>query len=228
MLPPLQIVYCDNHVLVVYKPAGVPTQADASGDVDLVSLAKQWVGHTFAKPGAVYLGLLHRLDRPARGLVAFARTSKAAARLSAQFAGHSAQKTYQVVVQGRPPQQSAVLVDWLKPSEGSTQVVRPGQGQEARLSYQVLQQRDDQTLLQVALQTGRKHQIRCQLAHLGCPVVGDLRYGARAALPDRSIALLASRLVLEHPTLHTPMDLQSPLPPGWPWRIAEPRWNEPV
>jgi 23S rRNA pseudouridine1911/1915/1917 synthase len=225
MLLAQHIVYSDNHLLVVYKPAGIPTQADASGDVDLVTLAKAWVAHEFAKPGAVYLGLLHRLDRPARGLVALARTSKAAARLSAQFAGHTTRKTYRVVVHGCPPTPRGTLEHWLQPGEVHTRVVGPEQGQYAKLDYTLLSKQGQQSLLEVALYTGRKHQIRCQLAQIGCPVVGDLRYGAPQPLPDRSIALLAFALGLEHPTLHTPLLLQAPEPPGWPWRINEPRFT---
>lgn len=217
----LQVLHCDNHLLVVHKPAGMPVQADSSGDADLLTLAKQWVGRQFAKPGAVYLGLVHRLDRPAQGVVVLARTSKAAARLSAQFRDHTTEKVYEAVVVGRPEPAHGNCEDWLLPSENSTRVARTGEGQLARLQYHTLAVAGALAQVQVVLETGRKHQIRVQLASRGWPVQGDLRYGAAHPLPDKSIALWAKSLVVDHPTLGTRMQFDGPTPPGWPFALAE-------
>lgn len=217
----MQVLYCDNHVLVAYKPAGLPTQADDSGDPDLLTLARQWIGHKYAKPGQVFAGLVHRLDRPARGLVAIARTSKGAARLSEQFRARSVTKIYEVVVRGRPAPASGSLSDWLVSDERGSRIAAPGQGVLATLDYQVRDQHGELTLLEVALHSGRKHQIRVQLASRGWPVLGDLRYGAREPLPDRSIALLARRLEFDHPTTRERLVFVAADPPGWPWRPDE-------
>ncbi|MSQ85040.1 MAG: RNA pseudouridine synthase [Myxococcales bacterium] len=221
----LKILHCDNHLLVVDKPAGLPVQADDSGDPDLLSLAKEWIGRQFSKPGAVYCGLVHRLDRPARGVLVLARTSKAAARLSAQFAGHTCEKRYRAVVWGHVQPDTAELIDQLLPSAGSTAVVAVG-GQLAVLRYVVVERSHHQTLLDITLQTGRKHQIRVQLAARGWPIVGDLRYGAPRALPDRSIALWAATLTVDHPTRPERLTFAAEPPAGWPWHLEsrlEPR-----
>ena len=219
----LTILYSDNHLLVVVKPGGVPIQADASGDTDLLSLAKAWVKQEFAKPGAVFLGLVHRLDRPARGVVVFARTSKAAARMSEQFRMRSCHKVYEAVVCGQPPESETELCDWLKPGEGTTRLAVVGQGQEARLRMRRLASQGNQSVVEIVLLTGRKHQIRAQLAVRGWPILGDLRYGATAALPDRCIALWAKSLAIDHPISRERLTFVAPPPPGWPWAPCEPR-----
>lgn len=222
----MKVLHTDNHLLVVYKPGGVPVQADDTGDPDLLTQAKAWLAAEFRKPGAVWLGLVHRLDRPARGVVVLARTSKAAARLSAQFAGRSTDKVYRVVVHSRPPQDQGTLAHAIESDERGSRVVAEGRGKPARLDYQVIEHEvvagRPLSLLEVRLHTGRKHQIRLQLSTLGCPVLGDLRYGAPAPLPDRNIALLAWRLGLDHPTRGERLCFESPLPPGWPWQPHEP------
>jgi 23S rRNA pseudouridine1911/1915/1917 synthase len=217
----VQILFDDNHLLVVYKPGGLPVQADATGDPDLLTLGKQWVAQRFAKPGNVYLGLVHRLDRPARGVVVLARTSKSASRLSEQFRTRSVEKTYQIVVLGRPREDEGKLEHWLVPGESGTRVGRTGEGQRAELDYRVVETRGETTLCEVRLHTGRKHQIRVQFAAIGCPVLGDLRYGAPAPLPDRCIALLAARLSFDHPTTRERLTFSAPEPPGWPWHPDE-------
>lgn len=225
----MQVLYFDNHLLVTYKPGGLPVQADVTGDPDLLTLAKAWVGREFHKPGAVFLGLVHRLDRPARGLVVLARTSKAAARLTEQFRSRTVQKTYRVVVHGRPRQPEGLLQHWLQADDplwsgtGGVRVVPPGHGKESSLGYRLLEERGPLSLLEVDLHTGRKHQIRAQLSAIGCPVLGDLRYGAPAPLADRNIALLAWRLQLDHPTTRERLTWTAPEPPGWPWAPHEPQ-----
>lgn len=214
----MQVLYADNHLLVVYKPGGLPVQADASGDVDLLTLGKAWIKEQKQKPGDVYLGLVHRLDRPARGVVVLGRTSKAAARLSEQFRTHTVEKTYRVVVHGKPKLSSGTLRDWLDSDDRGSRIVAPGRGKESVLDYRVLQSQGALTELEIALHTGRKHQIRCQLANLGHPVLGDLRYGAGEPLPDKCIALLAYRLALTHPTTKERLVFVAPDVAGWPWQ----------
>ncbi len=213
----MHVLHCDNHVIVVYKPAGVPVQADDSGDLDLLSRTRRWIEVEFRKPGKAFVGLVHRLDRPARGLVAIARTSKGAARLSEQFRSRTVSKRYQAVVHGIPPQAQGELRDWLLSDEKGSRITKTGVGAEASLRYQVAAVRSGRALLDIDLLTGRKHQIRVQLASRGWPIVGDLRYGAALPLPDRSIALLAQRLSFDHPTAALRLSFEAPPPPGWPW-----------
>lgn len=202
----VEIVYCDNHVLVAVKPPNVPAQADASGDADMLTLMKAYVKEAYDKPGAVYLGLVHRLDRPVGGLMAFARTSKAAARLSAQLREHTMQREYLAVVRGDAPEQ-ARLVDML-PREDMPP-------QEAILSYDCLARVDGLSLLHVRLETGRKHQIRIQLSSAGLPIWGDARYGN--GKPGEQIALWGAVLRFAHPTQKELCTFTSHPPSTYPW-----------
>jgi 23S rRNA pseudouridine1911/1915/1917 synthase len=213
------VFFEDNHLLAVYKPSGLLVQGDRSGDICLLDLGKQWLKALYNKPGKVFLGMVHRLDRPVAGVVLFARTSKAAARLSRQFRERSVEKTYLAVVDGTLPKESGRLVNHIERTDRQSRVVSTstGSSQEASLHYRVLGRDGKKSLLQIRLETGRRHQIRIQLAHMGCPILGDLRYGAAAALPGRQIALLAHHLVVDHPTRGEPVVLTCPLPQGWPW-----------
>ena len=222
----------DNHLLVLYKPAGLLVQGDETGAANLLDLAKEWVKLRHHKPGSVFLGLVQRLDRPVAGVMLFARTSKAAARLSAQLRARRTGKVYLAVVEGRMPSGRGELTDHFERQDRLSRIVpQPTpSSREARLSYRVLEAAGDRSLVAVGLQTGRKHQIRLQLAHVGCPIVGDVRYGARAALPSRQIALLAREITLEHPTRRETLVFACPLPGGWPWPGADvaenaPFWN---
>jgi 23S rRNA pseudouridine1911/1915/1917 synthase len=226
----MHVLHCDNHLIIAYKPAGVPVQADESGDLDLLSRARRWIEVEFHKPGKAFIGLVHRLDRPARGLVALARTSKGAARLSEQFRSRSVTKRYQAVVRGVPSQPQGELRDWLVSDDKGSRVVASGQGAESALLYRVAEVRQGCARLEIDLLTGRKHQIRVQLASRGWPILGDLRYGGLAVraggqavepLADRSIALLAWQLELDHPTRAERLSFEAPLPPGWPWAPDE-------
>lgn len=193
-----KIIYCDNHVLVAVKPPNLPSQADASGDMDMLTLMKQYVKAKYDKPGAVYLGLLHRLDRPVGGLMAFARTSKAAARLSAQLREHAMRREYLAAVRGVAPE-FARLEDSIGEKE-----------QSAILEYTRLDEKNGVSLLHIRLETGRKHQIRIQLAHAGLPIWGDARYGG--GMPGQQIALWGARLTFEHPTTREMLTFTAPPP----------------
>lgn len=204
----LRVLHADNHLLVVAKPAGVPTVPDASGDESLLDQARAWVKREKHKPGAVYLGVVHRLDRPVSGLVVFARTSKAAARLTAAFRTRAVEKVYWGVAARAPAEREGVLEQWLRKDERSNRVEVTSEGtageKRARTAWRVLAQvgRGAQTrvLLELRPETGRPHQLRVAAATLGCPLLGDLKYGAREPLPDKSIALHARELGLSHPT----------------------------
>jgi 23S rRNA pseudouridine1911/1915/1917 synthase len=222
---PLEVLYEDNHLLAVNKPAGLPTMGVAAGEPSLLEVAKAYIRQRHHKPGNVYLGTVSRLDAPVTGVTLFARTSKAAARLAAQFRGRDVEKTYWAIVVGCPHPRRAELVDWLVKDERHRRMHvaiagSPG-AQEARLTYELLHEYSAHSLLQVRLETGRKHQIRLQLASRGHAIVGDRKYGSDDAFAA-GIALHARRLAVEHPTLHTPLMITAPLPRSWgKWVSAE-------
>lgn len=204
-----EIIYEDNHLLVTVKAPNTLTQSDNTGDESLHEMCKAYIKEKYQKPGEVYLGLVHRLDRPVGGLVAFARTSKAASRLSEQLRSHHMEREYLAVVQGSDIPDEAALQDWLEKDEttGNVRVVKSGKAgaQEAKLRYRVLARcpEDDTALVHVRLQTGRKHQIRVQLANSGHPIVHDMRYGK--GVRGESIALWGAVLRFDHPTQKMPM-----------------------
>lgn len=218
--PRWPVLYVDNHLLAVYKPAGLLVQGDLTADPCLLDLARSWIKDRFQKPGNVFLGLVHRLDRPVSGLVLFARTTKAASRLSAVFRESRAIKIYLAVVEGRPNRGSATLVHGLARRKAGGVSVLPTETpgtQRAELHYRTLACADQRSLLAVQLKTGRKHQIRAQLAHEGCPIVGDVRYGAPSTLPHRAIALHAWKLIVPHPTKGEAVEISCPIPFNWAW-----------
>ena len=210
----IRVLYEDNHLLVVEKPANVPVQADASGDEDLLTACKGYIKEKYAKPGEVYLGLVHRLDRPVGGVMVFARTSKAAARLTEQFSAHRARKRYAAIVEGSAPGEGR-LADFLWKDErtNTTSVVPEGTpgAKLAKLSFRTLAREGDLSLLDVDLQTGRPHQIRVQLSHAGFPIHGDQRYNPAAQVGEQ-IRLWAYALTIVHPTLKEEMTFYA-LPP---------------
>jgi 23S rRNA pseudouridine1911/1915/1917 synthase len=215
----LEVLYEDNHLLVVNKPAGLPTQGAAAGHDSLVNRAKEYLRWKYNKPGNVYIGVVSRLDAVVTGLVVLARTSKAAARLSEQFREADVAKIYWAAVEAPPLQRSTKLVDWLAKDEQRRKMVVVGPedagAQQASLLFRRL---DDlpqkRSLLEVNLETGRKHQIRVQLAHYGCPIVGDFKYGASQPFSS-GIALHARRLSIMHPIKHDRFDIMAPLPDSW-------------
>jgi len=217
----LDILYEDNHLLAVYKPAGVLSQGDETGDPTLLDAAKAWLKDKYAKPGNVFLGLVHRLDRPVAGVLLFARTSKAASRLSAEFREGRVEKLYRAVVEGKPEPAEGTLKGHLVKDEEAkrSRLVDAGTAgaREAELHYRVLGTAEGASLLEITPRTGRSHQIRVQLAGIGHPIVGDVKYGARAPLPGGAIALYARMLSFKHPTRDETVEIAAGPPPGWPW-----------
>lgn len=210
-----KVLFEDNHLLALLKPAGMLTQGDATGDPSLMDLAKDYLSTKYAKPGNVFLGLVHRLDRPVGGVVLFARTSKAASRLSEQFRSRSVGKFYRAWVEGRMESSKARWEDTLAARQSRTEIVPPGSpdAQSASLAWKVIRQEESRALVEIELHTGRKHQIRAQFAGHGHPVQGDQRYGARQRFAVGQLALMAQRLVVEHPTTHLRITIEAPVPP---------------
>jgi 23S rRNA pseudouridine1911/1915/1917 synthase len=231
--PRWPVIYQDNHLLAIYKPSGLLVQGDRTGDISLLDLGKQWIKQRYHKPGQVFLGMVHRLDRPVAGVVLFARTSKAASRLSQQFRERTVDKAYLAVVHGALTNPSGQLTHHIERRDRVSRVVPAvtDASREAGLRYMVLGTDGETSLLRVSLETGRRHQIRLQLAHVGHPILGDLRYGADRPLPCRQIALLAQRLSVNHPTRGERLTLACPIPQGWPWpdvdmpRSHRPPWD---
>jgi 23S rRNA pseudouridine1911/1915/1917 synthase len=214
----LTVLFEDNHLLAVAKPAGLPTMGVATDKPSLLAEAKHYIKEKYAKAGNVYLGIVSRLDAPVTGVVLIARTSKAAARLTAQFRDHAVDKSYWALVEGHPEPAADELHDWVRKDERHRRMhiaaAANPEAREARLRYTTQRRMQRTTLLEVALLTGRKHQIRLQLAHHGWPVVGDRKYGATSPWPS-GIALHARQLTLTHPVRQTRLVLTAPLPDSW-------------
>ncbi|MDA0309407.1 MAG: RluA family pseudouridine synthase [Bacteroidetes bacterium] len=219
----VEVLWEDNHLLAVNKPPGMLVQPDLNEDFSLESWGKNYLAHKYDKPGAVFLGICHRLDRPVSGVVLMSRTSKALVRLNEQFKQREPKKIYHVLVEGAPKEEESTLVHWLvrhgKSNTSRVQSQASDQGQRAELSYKILEQGRTLSLLEVQLKTGRHHQIRAQLSAIGCPVVGDVKYGARRGLKDRSIALHAYSLEINHPVAKTQLLIQANYPPTPTWSI---------
>jgi 23S rRNA pseudouridine1911/1915/1917 synthase len=216
--PGLPILYEDNHLLVVSKPVGLVTQGAAAGRTSVLDLARAYLKQKYDKPGNVYLGIVSRLDASSTGVLVLARTSKAAGRLAEQFRAGRVEKTYWAVVQGHPEPASGECVDWIMKDDRLHRMIvtQPSHrlAQQARLTYRTRVTLERETLLEIDLQTGRKHQIRVQLAHRGHPILGDTKYGATTGFPA-GIALHARRLVIEHPVRREPLVIQAPCPASW-------------
>lgn len=222
----MQVVYEDNHIIIVYKESGEIVQGDKTGDVPLSETVKDYIKTKYHKPGNVFLGVVHRLDRPVSGLVIFARTSKAITRLNAMFKDGDIHKTYWAITKNAPAIPEATLTHWLTRNEKQNKSYAYDRevpnSKKARLAYRVIGHTDHYNLLEVHLMTGRHHQIRCQLAHMGCPIKGDLKYGAKRSNPDGSISLLSHSVEFVHPVSHELIHLDSPLPDDPLWHgIAE-------
>ena len=214
MLP----LYEDNHIIIVSKRSGEIVQGDKTGDEPLSETVKQYIKEKYHKPGNVFLGVVHRLDRPVWGLVVFAKTSKALIRLNKMFKEGQVHKTYWAITKNAPPAEEGVLTDWLVRNERQNKSYAHPQevpnAKKAVLKYRVIAHSDRYHLIEVNLLTGRHHQIRCQLANMGCAIKGDLKYGASRSNPDGSISLLARRIMFVHPVSKENIVVEAPLPPN--------------
>lgn len=217
----LEVLYEDNHLLVVNKRPGDIVQGDRTGDTPLSEIAKEYIKIKYNKPGNVYLGVVHRLDRPTSGVLVFARTSKALARLNQQFAERDTEKTYWAMVKEMPPKQEDRLVHFLvrnpKQNKSYAYPKEVPNSKKAVLRYRVVKKLKSYYLLEIALETGRHHQIRAQLAALGCPIKGDLKYGFDRSNADGSIHLHARKLLLTHPVQKEPLTIVAPPPADVLW-----------
>ncbi|MBO4984297.1 MAG: RNA pseudouridine synthase [Bacteroides sp.] len=217
----MTVVYEDNHIIIVNKTASEIVQGDKTGDTPLSESVKQYLKEKYQKPGNVFIGVVHRLDRPVSGLVLFAKTSKALSRLNEMFKTKEVKKTYWAVVKNRPPQEEGTLEHWLVKNEKQNKSYaydkeRP-QAKKAILHYRLIAASDNYNLLEIDLQTGRHHQIRCQLAKMGCPIKGDLKYGFPRSNPDGSICLHARFIRFIHPVSKELIEVEAPLPAGNLW-----------
>lgn len=221
----MTVVYEDNHLIIVNKTASEIVQGDKTGDTPLSETVKQYIKEKYAKPGNVFLGVVHRLDRPVSGLVVFAKTSKALARLNEMFRNSEVKKTYWAIVKQRPPQDEGELVNYLVRNEKQNKSYAYDKevknSKKAVLHYRLIGHSQNYFLLEVDLKTGRHHQIRCQLAKMGCPIKGDLKYGFARSNPDGSICLHAHRVKFVHPVSKELIDVTAPLPSGNLWNGFE-------
>ena len=227
----MQVVYEDNHIIIVSKESGEIVQGDKTGDTPLSETVKQYIKETHAKPGNVFLGVVHRLDRPVSGLVVFAKTSKALTRLNNMFRDGDVHKTYWAIVEKRGERfvvtdEFTTLEHWLVRNEKQNKSYaydreKPN-AKLAKLRYRVIGASERYTLLEVQLLTGRHHQIRCQLSAMGCPIKGDLKYGARRSNPDGSISLLARKVEFVHPVSKENICVEAPIPDDNLWKAISP------
>ena len=220
-----RILYEDNHVIVVNKMPSELTQGDKTGDATLPDLIKTYLKEKYQKPGNVFLGVVHRLDRPTSGALVFARTSKALERLNAQFRDKETNKVYWAIVSQKPSKDKGELIHYLKKNESQNKSYVVAEGtlgsKKAILYFQYIGNSERYHLLEIKLETGRHHQIRCQLAHMGCVIKGDLKYGDKRSNPDASICLHARTLSFEHPTTKERISVVAPLPKLGIWAAFE-------
>ncbi|MDD3211059.1 MULTISPECIES: RluA family pseudouridine synthase [Bacteroides] len=217
----MTVVYEDNHIIVVNKTSSEIVQGDKTGDIPLSETVKQYLKEKYQKPGNVFVGVTHRLDRPVSGLVVFAKTSKALSRLNEMFKNSEVKKTYWAIVKECPRELEGELVHYLVRNEKQNKSYAYDKevpdSKKAILHYRLIARSQNYNLLEVDLKTGRHHQIRCQLAKMGCPIKGDLKYGFARSNPDGSICLHARRISFIHPVSKEQIDLEAPVPPGNLW-----------
>lgn len=221
----MTVVYEDNHIIIVNKTASEIVQGDKTGDTPLSETVKQYLKEKYQKPGNVFIGVTHRLDRPVSGLVIFAKTSKALSRLNEMFKNSEVKKTYWAVVKNRPPKEEGELVNYLIRNEKQNKsyaydTEKPG-SKKAVLRYRLIGHSQNYHLLEVDLKTGRHHQIRCQLAKMGCSIKGDLKYGSPRSNPDGSICLHARSVRFVHPVSKEVIAVEAPVPAGNLWNGFE-------
>ena len=219
----MHIEYEDNHIIIVSKRSGEIVQGDKTGDKPLSESVKAYLKEAYTKPGNVFLGVVHRLDRPVEGLVVFAKTSKALSRLNEMFRTGAVRKTYWAITKNRPATPEGTLIHWLVRNEKQNKSYAYDHevlhSKKAELQYRIIAQGDRYTLLVIKLLTGRHHQIRCQLSHIGCPIKGDLKYGAPRSNTDGSISLLARHIAFTHPVSKEPVSVTAPLPDDTLWTV---------
>ncbi|MEW4451478.1 RluA family pseudouridine synthase [Bremerella sp. JC817] len=217
-MPPLEVLYEDNHLIAIAKPADLPTMGVSDGEESAVTQVKAYLKEKYDKPGNVFLGVVSRLDRMVTGVLIFARTSKAAKRLSEQFRARSTEKTYRAIVSGTGVVETGTLRDWIRKDEKNHRMVasrnQVGDGQKAELEIDSVEEAQRGYLLKIKLITGRKHQIRVQLASRRLPILGDRKYGSPDPFPE-GIALHAAQLVLQHPVTRQNLTISSPIPSSW-------------
>lgn len=217
----MTVLYEDNHIIVVNKESGEIVQGDKTGDVPLSDIVKDWIKKKYNKPGNVFLGVVHRLDRPVQGVVVFAKTSKALSRLNEMFKTSDVHKTYWAITANRPNIEEATLTHWIvrneKQNKSYAYDVEKPNSKKAVLHYKLIGASDRYNLIEVKLMTGRHHQIRCQLSKIGCPIKGDLKYGAKRSNADGSISLLARKVEFMHPVSKQIICVQAPLPKDTIW-----------
>ncbi len=218
----MEILYEDNHIIIVSKAAGEIVQGDKTGDTPLSEEVKAYIKEKYQKPGNVFIGVPHRLDRPVSGIVVFARTGKALSRLSEMFRNGEVKKTYWAVVGNRPPKDDDEPVHYIVRNEKMNKSFaydkETKDSKKAVLHYRLIARSDKYYLVEVDLKTGRHHQIRCQLAKIGCPIKGDLKYGAPRSNADGSISLHARHVEFVHPVSKQQISVTAPLPAGNPWQ----------
>lgn len=224
-LPTMNVLYEDNHIIIVNKAAGEIVQGDKTGDKSLCDTMKQYIKEKYAKPGNVFIGLPHRLDRPVSGVVVFARTSKALERLNNMFRDGDVKKIYWAITKERPANPEGEIDTWILRNEKmnkSFSYPKEVRGSKrALLYYRHIASSQNYSLVEVELKTGRHHQIRCQLASIGCPIKGDLKYGAKRSNPDGSISLHARSIEFMHPVSKEPIKVTAPLPADKLWKSFE-------
>lgn len=224
----IKILYEDNHIIAVYKPAGVLTQGDRTGETSLYDMTKEYLKDKYKKPGNVFLGLVHRLDKPVSGIVLFGKTSKGASRLSEQFRNHTIQKTYHGIILGKPKEAKGSIKEKINKisffAEGFTnktdeellaEIKKATKTRTAELAYEVVKSSDQYSLLKIMPKTGRFHQIRIQMLEMGCPILGDTKYSNQKPLPDKSIGLCATAISFKSATDNKTINLEIPLPESW-------------
>ncbi len=212
----MEVLYEDNHIIIVNKASGEIVQGDKTGDKPLVDILKDWIKEKYAKPGNVFCGVVHRLDRPVSGLVVFAKTSKALSRMNDMFRNGEVKKTYWAITRNTPPKQEDTLTHYITSTERNNKsyasLTPKKDAKEARLSYRHIASSERYHLLEVNLMTGRKHQIRVQLSAIGCTIKGDLKYGDKRSNPDGSISLMARHIEFIHPVSGKKISVTAPIP----------------
>lgn len=225
----MEVIYEDNHLVIVNKEPGEIVQGDKTGDKPLSEMVAEWLKEKYQKPGNVFVGVVHRLDRPVGGLVIFAKTSKALARLNKMLRDGEIQKTYWAITRNVPPKNEDLLIHYISSVQANNKSYAYStpkkDTKEAKLRYRLISRSDNYNLLEINLMTGRKHQIRVQLSAIGCPIKGDLKYGDKRSNPDGSISLQAHRISFIHPVSKLPIDVTAPVPDDNLWKAIVPEEN---